>query len=181
MFSNKQCVSTQSQRLAKRTLIYFVLQRNYWVVFKLYSIYCNFKKNCVNGTKSLHTYILHLDINLMTLTIEKDLAGPKARLTLVECFPEERRGCGSPWSRQEQEWLFHIRDWKWEMAQLSQFLGLGMGIKNIIPKFWDWQWEWKIKFPTFGIGNGNENIIPNIWELEIEYHFQKSWECNWEL
>ena len=28
------------------------------------------------------------------LTIEKDLVGPKARLTLVECFPVERRGCG---------------------------------------------------------------------------------------
>ena len=30
------------------------------------------------------------------LRIEKDLAGPKARLTLVECFPVERRGCGAP-------------------------------------------------------------------------------------
>ena len=29
------------------------------------------------------------------LTIEKDLARPKARLTLVECFPAERRGCGA--------------------------------------------------------------------------------------
>ena len=29
-------------------------------------------------------------------SIEKDLAGPEARLTLVERFPDERRGCGAP-------------------------------------------------------------------------------------
>ena len=29
------------------------------------------------------------------LTLEKDLAGPKARLIMVECFPAERRGCGA--------------------------------------------------------------------------------------
>ena len=36
----------------------------------------------------------------------------------------------------------------------SQFLGLGMGILNIIPKFWDWEWEWKIKFQLLGLGMG---------------------------
>ena len=38
----------------------------------------------------------HLKPWVPPLTIEKDLAGLKARLTLVECFPVGRRGCGAP-------------------------------------------------------------------------------------
>ena len=35
-------------------------------------------------------------------------------------------------------------------------LGLEIGLKNFVQKFWDQVWEWKTVFPHFGIENGNE-------------------------
>ena len=42
-----------------------------------------------------HRISLPMLIEALGLTIEKDLAGLKAPLTLVECFPVDRRGCGA--------------------------------------------------------------------------------------
>ena len=44
-----------------------------------------------NGAVGIRPYV----VGPVGLPIQKDLAGPEVRLTLVECFPDERSGCGA--------------------------------------------------------------------------------------
>ena len=73
--------------------------------------------------------------------------------------------------------LFKVGIGNGNEKQCSQILGLGMGMKNSVPKFWDWEWEWKTVFPTqLGkeltkeyrekVGNGNSRscLFP-LWVL----------------
>ena len=51
----------------------------------------------VNNQELVATNFSRLEVDMGdTTTIEKDLAGLKARITLVECFPAERRECRVP-------------------------------------------------------------------------------------
>jgi hypothetical protein len=56
----------------------------------------DYKTGTENRAESEKLVSLRYSCWPLRLTIEKDLAGPKARLTLLECFSAEQRGCGAP-------------------------------------------------------------------------------------